>query len=678
MIAEIGQLILIIALLSSALGVLALPLLKLPFLSDGSSSAHYDEKLLTLSMRSLWLWSAGSILAYILLTIGFALDDFSIAYVASHSNTKLPLYYKLPAVWGGHEGSLLLWVVTLGVWATLVSLRSTLLPTRMRLYVVSVLSFVALGFFLFMVLTSNPFDRVLPNTPMEGSDLNPQLQDPGFIFHPPMLYIGYVGFAVVFAFAIAALLYGKFDREWARWSRPWTNVAWATLTGGIALGSWWAYNELGWGGWWFWDPVENASFMPWLAGTALLHTLSMTEKRGIFKNWTLLLAITTFSLSLLGTFIVRSGVLNSVHAFASDPSRGVFILAFLTLVVGGSLLLFALRAGEVSGEKGFAPVSRESFLLANTLIFIVSTVLVLFGTLYPLVTEALNAGKISVGEPWFNLFFSKLMALAAVLSAVGIAVSWGAMSAQALARKIASPLIASALIGVLAPLLASYYSIAAAVTVFLGVWVILSCVSDTFQKVFVATKGERLARLKKLPLMYHGMIIAHIGFGILILGAGLNTIYSDQRDLRLAIDKPAKVAGLSFELKALEKIEGPNYVGQKATVVLSNNGEVMKTLYPERRRYLASGDVTTEPSIDINPIRDIYFTLADQLDDVSYSVRIQYKPFVRWIWFGAILMSIGALLAAFDSKVKGRKRKPARSAEGARSTSAQSATAVAL
>ena len=656
MIAEIGQLLLIVSVLAAGLGALSVP--AVVFMQGQRLDDSYAEtRLLRFGSYCLWAWSLGSVLAYALLTYLFAIDDFSIAYIASHSNTKLPIYYKLPAVWGGHEGSLLLWVVVLGIWATLVSVRSSILPRRMRLYVLGVLSFVALGFFLFMVLTSNPFDRLLPNTPLEGSDLNPQLQDPGFIFHPPMLYVGYVGFAVVFAFAIGALLYGKFDRDWARWSRPWTNVAWATLTGGIALGSWWAYNELGWGGWWFWDPVENASFMPWLAGTALLHTLSMTEKRGIFKNWTLLLAITTFSLSLLGTFIVRSGVLNSVHAFASDPSRGVFILIFLMIVVGGSLLLFALRAGEVEGERGFAPLSRESFLLANTLIFIISTVLVLFGTLYPLVTEALNAGKISVGEPWFNLFFSKLMAVAAMLSAIGIAVSWGAMKPAALARKIASPVVISALIGGFAPMAASYYSIAAAITIFLGSWVILSCVADLVQKLSKADSKQRLQRFLKLPLMYHGMIVAHIGFGFLILGAGLNTIYSDQRDLRLVLNKPATVAGLQFELKSLQDVEGPNYKGQLATVSLTKDGQFLKNLNPERRRYLASGDVTTEPAIDINAFRDIYFTLADQLDETSYSVRIQYKPFVRWIWFGAVLMALGALLAAFDAKGKARKRK---------------------
>lgn len=417
--------------------------------------------------------------AFVCLCYAFLHDDFSVQYVANNSNSLLPNQYKLSAVWGGHEGSLLLWVLILTAWTFAVSVYSRNLPIDMLARVLSVMGMISVGFLLFTVLTSNPFDRYLPNFPSEGSDLNPLLQDPGLIIHPPMLYMGYVGFSVAFAFAIAALLSGRLDSAWARWSRPWTNTAWAFLTIGIALGSWWAYYELGWGGWWFWDPVENASFMPWLVGTALIHSLAVTEKRGLFKSWTILLAIFAFSLSLLGTFMVRSGVLTSVHAFANDPERGVFILAFLALVIGGSLTLYALRAPVVKSVPGFNLFSREVFLLGNNILLVVVMATVLLGTLYPLIADALNWGKISVGPPYFNFFFVPLMALLCLLLGVGPLTNWKNTGFERLKRLLWWPLGVSLIVAGIFPLLyADEYEWTAAASVFVGSWVVLSSKSD--------------------------------------------------------------------------------------------------------------------------------------------------------------------------------------------------------
>jgi len=645
MIPEFGQLALIIAfLLSVCLAVIPL-------------AGSYNGRLV-------WMSSARSLsvglfvfiaLAFAVLTWSFYTDDFSVSYVARHSNLLLPVQYKISAVWGGHEGSLLLWALILSGWTLAVSIFSVRLPLDVLARVLSVMGMISVGFLLFMIATSNPFDRVLPNIPSDGGDLNPLLQDPGLIFHPPILYMGYVGFSVVFAFSIAALLSGRLDAAWARWSRPWTNAAWAFLTLGIALGSWWAYYELGWGGWWFWDPVENASFMPWLVGTALIHSLAMTEKRGVFKNWTLLLAIFAFSLSLLGTFLVRSGVLTSVHAFASDPTRGVFILVFLGLVVGLSLTLFAVRAPVVKSTTGFDFLSREALLLANSILFVVCACFVLLGTLYPLIADALDMGKISVGEPWFNFFFVKLMAIVALLSGLGVMLNWKKTEFAKIRRWQMLPLVLSLWLGMFIPgVIDGDYSVAGAISITLGCWVIFSALFDLRRKTIHATSF--VEGLGKLTPSYYGMVIAHIGFAVSLLGASLNTIYSDQRDVRLSLGEPLVAAGYEYELIDVTRTRGPNYLADVGDVIVRRNGNDVTRLRPQKRRYFSGGSVMTEAAIDAGFLRDIYVALGDELDNGDWAVRIHFKPMVRWIWGGALFMALGAALAVSDKRYKIRVR----------------------
>ncbi|TVZ39105.1 cytochrome c-type biogenesis protein CcmF [Alteromonadaceae bacterium 2753L.S.0a.02] len=645
MIPEFGQVALIIALL------LALCLAVVPLVGSFTG-------------RLVWMSSARSLSAglFVFISIAFAIlawvfysDDFSVAYVANNSNSVLPVQYKFSALWGGHEGSLLLWVFILSGWTLAVSVFSSNLPIDVLARVLSVMGMIAVGFLLFTITTSNPFDRILPNIPGDGSDLNPLLQDPGLIFHPPMLYMGYVGFSVVFAFSIAALISGRMDAAWARWSRPWTNSAWAFLTLGIALGSWWAYYELGWGGWWFWDPVENASFMPWLVGTALIHSLAMTEKRGVFKNWTLLLAIFTFSLSLLGTFLVRSGVITSVHAFASDPTRGVFILTFLGIVVGGSLTLFAFRAQEVKSVSGFGFLSREAFLLANTILFFISALFVLLGTVYPIVADALELGKISVGEPWFNFFFVKIMAVVALLLGVGMMLNWKKTDFQKIRNWQLVPLGLSLWIGSFVPgVIEGDYSIGAAITITLGCWVILSTLSDVRRK--VRNEDRLTLGLRKLSLSYYGMAIAHIGFAVSLMGASLNTIYSDQRDVRIPIGDSVFAAGYEYELLDVTRVRGPNYFADVGDVIVRKNGHEVVRLRPQKRSYFSGGNIMTEADIDAGFFRDIYVALGEQLDNSDWAVRIHFKPVVRWIWLGAIFMAFGGALAIADKRYKVRKK----------------------
>ncbi|SMF41009.1 cytochrome c-type biogenesis protein CcmF [Alteromonadaceae bacterium Bs31] len=645
MIPEFGQLSLIIAFL------LAVCLSIIPM------AGSYNGRLVWMaSARSL---TAGmfvfTALAFAILTWAFYTDDFSVKYVANHSNLVLPIQYKISAVWGGHEGSLLLWILILAGWSLAVSVLSRNLPLDVLARVLSVMGMVAVGFFLFIIFTSNPFDRILPNIPHDGGDLNPLLQDFGMIIHPPMLYMGYVGFSVVFAFAIAALLSGRLDSAWARWSRPWTNSAWCFLTIGLALGSWWAYYELGWGGWWFWDPVENAAFMPWLVGTGLIHTLAMTEKRGVFKNWTLLLAIFTFSLSLLGTFLVRSGVLTSVHAFASDPTRGVFILVFLAIVVGGSLSLFALRAQEVKSTSGFDLLSREAFLLANTIIFIVTANFVLLGTLYPLIADALGIGKISVGEPWFNTFFVKLMAVVAMLMGVGAMLNWKKTDYGRIKKWQIPPLLISIWLGSFLPgVFEGSYSVGAAIAITLGSWVLLASIWDVRRKISKsATAGAGLA---KLSLSYYGMIVAHIGFGVCLLGTSLNTIYSDQRDVRLTIGEPLFAAGYEYELLDVTRTRGQNFFADVGDVIVRKKGKEITRLRPQKRQYFSGGNMMTEAAIDAGFFRDIYVALGDELDNGDWAVRIHFKPVVRWIWLGAIFMALGGAIAIADKRYRVRKK----------------------
>lgn len=602
-------------------------------------------------------------IAFAILTYSFLQDDFSVKYVASHSNTLLPSHYKVSAVWGGHEGSLLLWVLTLCTWTLAVSVFSRDLPPELLSRVLSVLGMIAVGFFLFMIATSNPFDRNLPGVPGEGSDLNPLLQDFGLIIHPPMLYMGYVGFSVAFAFAIAALIGGRLDSAWARWSRPWTNMAWAFLTIGIALGSWWAYYELGWGGWWFWDPVENASFMPWLVGTALIHSLAVTEKRGVFKSWTILLAIFAFSLSLLGTFIVRSGVLTSVHAFATDPTRGLFILAFLGFVVGGSLLLYALRVPVIRSVPGFTWMSREAFLLFNNVLFVVATGVVLFGTLYPVFVEFVWDEKLSVGPPFFNLFFSPIMSVVAILVGLGMVMNWKKTNIKVLVKWLMVPALGAVLLGLLSPALNHEYHWGAAIAVTLGAWVILMTFSDIAYK--TRNSKNRIAAIFKFNLAYYGMIIAHIGFALTLLGAALNTFYSDQRDLRLEYQKPVTVGGHEFELTEVANINGPNYSAEVGEVRVFKNGELETVLRPEKRKYFSGGNVMTEAAIDAGFLRDLYVALGDELDARAWSVRVHYKPFVRWIWLGAIFMALGGTVAIMDKRYRRLRERSAAQLAGA-------------
>jgi len=585
--------------------------------------------------------------AFACLMQAFLANDFSVTYVAQHSNSKLPTAYRAAAVWGGHEGSLLLWLLMLNGWAFAVSLLSRQLPQAMVARVLGVLGLVGMGFLLFMLLTSNPFERMLPPA-AEGQDLNPLLQDPGLVVHPPMLYMGYVGFSVAFAFAIAALLAGRLDAAWARWSRPWTNVAWVFLTIGIALGSYWAYYELGWGGWWFWDPVENASFMPWLVGTALIHSLAVTEKRGSFKNWTVLLAIAAFSLSLLGTFLVRSGVLTSVHAFATDPKRGIFILAFLTAVIGGSLTLFAWRAPKVSMGGAFALFSRETLLLINNVLLVVAAGSVLLGTLYPLLIDALGMGKLSVGPPYFNSVFVPIMLPLLFLIAVGPLANWKHADPRDMAQRLRLAAMLAVVAGVGLPFLVGEWTPLIALGLLLAVWIVAS---SAFQI---------RARLKSgwPPRAYWGMHLAHIGIAVFVVGVTLVKGYEVERDVRMAVGDTVTLGGYTVRLKGVAQVPGPNYMAQRGDIELSKNGEVLRTLNPEKRSYFSSQMPMTETAIDSGLTRDLYVSLGEPLDaqGSAWSVRVYYKPFIVWIWGGCLLMALGGGLAASDRRYRLKAR----------------------
>ena len=594
-------------------------------------------------------------ISFACLFYAFGTDDFSVAYVANHSNSALPYYYKWSAVWGGHEGSLLLWLWTLGAWTFAVARFSRSMPLDMLARVLAVLGMVLIGFGLFVLMTSNPFGRYLPDFPADGGDLNPLLQDFGLIVHPPMLYMGYVGFSVAFAFAIAALLSGRLDAAWARWSRPWTNVAWVFLTLGIALGSWWAYYELGWGGWWFWDPVENASFMPWLVGTALVHSLAVTEKRGVFKSWTLLLAITAFSLSLLGTFLVRSGVLTSVHAFATDPTRGFFVLVLLAITVGGSLLLFAIKAPSVKAESSFNLVSRESLLLVNNIILAVVAFTVLLGTIYPLIVDALGLGKLSVGPPYFNAFFVPLMSLLVISLGVGMVARWKSTSGVQMARSLGLAALASVVIGVATPwLYEGALDLWASLGVALMSWILLVCVQDLRYK--LSQKKDKWAALKGMSRAYYGMLLAHIGVGITVVGIAMVSIYNEEIDLRMAPGDSVQVKEYTFTFKQLIEHQGPNFVSDRAVIEVARNGRVYRELYPEKRVYTVQRMPMTESAIDPGLFRDLYVAMGESLDGGAWAIRIQHKPFIRWIWLGAIFMAVGGGLAALDKRY--RKSRP--------------------
>ena len=591
------------------------------------------------------------VVAYACLTEAFVRNDFSVLYVAEHSNSALPLMYRIAAVWGGHEGSILLWILMLAGWTFAVATFSRHLPERMVARILGVMGLVSVGFLLFTLLTSNPFERLLPAA-AEGRDLNPLLQDPGMVIHPPMLYMGYVGFSVAFAFALSALLSGRLDAAWARWSRPWVTVAWCFLTLGIALGSAWAYYELGWGGWWFWDPVENASFMPWLAGTALMHSLAVTERRGGFRMWTALLAIIAFSLSLLGTFLVRSGVLSSVHAFATDPARGIFILAFLVVVIGGSLLLFAWRAPKVGVGGSFELVSRESMLLANNVLLLVATAAVLLGTLYPLVLDALGLGKLSVGPPYFETVFVPLVAPALFLMGVGPIARWRQASAIDLARRLRWALAVSALAALVAPFALGSWTPWVSFGLLLASWIVSSSAVNLWTRLRGHPAPGLRARLAAQPASYYGMLLAHGGMAVFIVGVTLVKAYGIEKDVRMQPGDTATLGAYVFRFEGVADLRGPNYTGARATMTVTGDGHSVATLRPEKRLYTATGMPMTEAAIDPGLTRDLYVSVGEPLPDGAWAVRLHVKPFVDWIWGGCVLMALGGLLAVADRRYR--------------------------
>ncbi len=567
----------------------------------------------------------------------FLVSDFSVAYVAENSNTRLPWYYRASATWGGHEGSFLLWTTIMGAWTWAVNVGGGRLPAEIHGRVLGTMGLLNAGFLLFLLSTSSPFERLLPGAPAEGADLNPLLQDFGLIVHPPLLYTGYVGFAVAFSFAVAALLSGRLDAVWARWTRPWTNVAWAFLTVGIALGSWWAYYELGWGGWWFWDPVENASFMPWLAGTALVHSLAVTEKRGAFKSWTLFLAVAAFSLSLLGAFIVRSGVLTSVHAFAVDPERGLFLLVLLVAAVGGALVLYALRAPGLGSRVGYAGASRELLLLLNNVILVVALAVVMIGTLYPLAYEAATGGeKISIGPPYFNRVFVPLMFVLAACLAVAPVSRWRRTPAR-LFRGAALLLGAAAGLGVALPLaFAGTFEPGAALAVALAAWIAIVHVADVWRRRGAWTRG------------YAGMVVAHLGFAVSLAGVAVTSTFSHALDVRMDVGDSVTLNDVTYRFAGLRRVDGPNYVADRGEFVT----DAGVALYPEKRLYDARAQVMTEAGIAPGFTRDLYVTLGEKLPDGSWAVRINDKPLVRWVWLGALLIALGGTLAITDARYR--------------------------
>jgi cytochrome c-type biogenesis protein CcmF len=592
-------------------------------------------------------------LAFGLLTYSFVTNDFTVAYVANNSNSSLPLAYRIAGVWGGHEGSLLLWMLILALWAVAVTLFSRRLPEDMVARVLGVMGLVAVGFLAFMLFTSNPFDRLLP-APPDGRDLNPLLQDPGMVLHPPMLYMGYVGFSVAFAFSIAALISGRLDAAWARWSRPWTTVAWVFLTLGNALGSWWAYYELGWGGWWFWDPVENSSFMPWLLGTALIHSLAVTEKRGTFRSWTVLLAISTFAFSLLGTFLVRSGVLTSVHAFATDPRRGVFMLAFLILVVGGSLSLFAWRSARIRHRGGsFSLLSRESLLLTNNVLLAAATGTVMLGTLYPLALDALGLGKVSVGTPYFDAVFVPVIAPALFLIGVGPIARWKKASLPELAVRLRWAFAVSLATGLALPFVLGRWSPLVSFGLALAAWIAATTVVSVWDRVGPGAAAARAWQgFAAAPRAFYGMVLAHIGIAVLIVGVTVVKGYETQKEVRMEAGDTVEVGGYVFRFDGVAQVAGPNYVAARATLEVTRSGKKVTTLYPSKRSYFSQEKPMTEAAIDPGFTRDLYATLGDALNATTWLVRVQHKPFINWIWGGVALMAFGGLLAASDRRYR--------------------------
>ena len=591
------------------------------------------------------------LLAFCCLGYAFAAKDFSVLYVAATSNSQLPLHYRLAAIWGAHEGSLLLWVFILSIWMVAVSFFSTHLPEAMRARILGVMGLVSVGFLLFMLTVSNPFERLIPAA-FDGRDLNPLLQDPGMVIHPPMLYMGYVGFSVAFSFAIAALLGGTLDAAWARWSRPWTTIAWCFLTVGVAMGSGWAYYELGWGGWWFWDPVENASFMPWLAGTALIHSLAVTDKRGGFKAWSVLLAILAFSLSLLGTFLVRSGVLTSVHAFATDPKRGLFILVFLAVVIGGSLILYAWRAPRVGLGGGFSIISREGMLLANNVLLVAALGSVLLGTLYPLFLDALDLGKISVGPPYFDTVFVPLMTPAIFLMGIGPLAQWKKASLPELATRLRWAFAVSVATALALPLVLGHWTPLVSLGLLLAIWIVTTAAVDLRERLAHADGSSLLGRLAAMPRSYWGMVLAHCGVALFIVGVTMVKGFEVEQDLRMNVGQTATIGGYTFRFDGTQQYKGPNYIAARGTFRVSQDGRDVTVMYPEKRRYNVQNQTMTEAAISPGFARDLYVSLGEPLDDGAWSVRLYHKPFVDWIWGGCLIMALGGLLAISDRRYR--------------------------
>jgi cytochrome c-type biogenesis protein CcmF len=619
------------------------------------------------------------LIAFGCLAYSFITNDFSVLNVATNSNSLLPLNYRLAATWGSHEGSLLLWSLLLGVWTVAVTLFSRQLPREMRARVLGVMGFISIGFLLFMLTTSNPFKRLIPAA-IDGADLNPLLQDPAMVIHPPMLYMGYVGFSVVFAFAISALIGGKLDATWARWSRPWTTIAWSFLTCGIALGSCWAYYELGWGGWWFWDPVENASFMPWLVGTALIHSLAVTEKRGSFKSWTVLLAIAAFSLSLLGTFLVRSGVLTSVHAFATDPKRGIFILSFLVAVIGGSLALYAWRARRVGLGGKFDLVSRESFLLSNNVLLVVAAASVLLGTLYPIFVDVLGLGKLSVGPPYFNAVFVPITAPVAFMIGLGPVARWKRASLPELAVRLRWAFVVSVATALILPFVIGEWKWKVSLGLLLAAWIITTVFLNVWKRIRgVSGEGSIARKIAAQSRSYYGMELAHLGVAVFIIGVTLVTGYEDRKDVRMNVGDTATVGGYVFRFNGVKQVAGPNYNASRGEVEVSRNGSMLRAMFPEKRVYSASRQTMTEADIATGLTRDLYISLGEPVSGGAWSVTILYKPFVDWIWGGAALMALGGLLAVSDRRyrVEAReRRRVARQADEAKASPAMARTTV--
>ncbi|MEZ8689575.1 heme lyase CcmF/NrfE family subunit [Vibrio splendidus] len=645
MIAEIGHFAMI---LSLGLGLLlsVLPLY----------GAARNNTLLMNSARPLsWGMFGFLAISFFILCYAFYTNDFTVQYVASNSNSQLPWYYRITAVWGAHEGSLLLWVLIQAGWTVAVATFSRGMPQESVARVLAIMGLITVGFLLFIIVTSNPFLRTLPYFPVDGRDLTPLLQDPVLIIPPPMLYMGYVGFSVAFSFAIASLMSGRLDTAWARWSRPWTIAAWLFLTVGIALGSWWAYYELGWGGWWFWDPVENASFMPWLAGTALMHSLAVTEKRGTFKAWTVLLAISAFSLSLLGTFLVRSGILVSVHAFASDPARGMFILGFLVFVIGGSLLLFAVKGASVRVRGNFDLVSRENALLGNNILLIAALVVVLVGTLLPLVHKQLGLGSVSIGAPFFDMLFFWLMIPFSFLLGIGPLIRWKRDNLSKLIKPmLVSGIFSLGLSALMVTMLADRFSGTAFAGWVMAFWIFFMHGFELHER---ATHRHTFMKgLTKLPRSHWAMICGHMGLAVTVIGIAMVQNYSIERDVRLAPGESYQLEEYSFLFTGVRDKDGPNYDGYIADFEITKEGKYINTLHAEKRFYTTAKSMMTEAAIDRGVTRDLYIAMGERLDDnKSWAVRIYYKPFVRWIWAGSLIMSIGGVIAISDRRYRFRK-----------------------